>query len=227
MPLKSNGLIFAKGLRKVFGRLFLLLSPISEFCRRVGQIDRRECTFIMAVLGGVAGVEFLKKLWKEWILPLGLEVLVIVFLLKVVFMLVLVPTGSMLPTISEKSLLFCTYVHNTDSLQRGQILVFRSDEKDKVLIKRLIGLPGETVTIKGDGSVLVDGQMLSEPYVVYPLGGPEMEFDVPEGCYLFLGDNRANSEDARYWEDPFIPGEKIKARARFVLWPFSNFGVLS
>ncbi len=168
-----------------------------------------------------------KKLWKEWILPLGVEVLVIVFLLKVVFMLVLVPSGSMLPTIQKNSVLFCTYLHNMDKVERGQILVFDSEELGKTLIKRLIGLPGETVVIREDGSITVDGQPLEEPYVVYPQMGQEMEFEVPEGHYLFLGDNRAGSEDARYWEEPFIPAEKIKARARFTLWPLSRFGGLS
>ena len=168
-----------------------------------------------------------KKLWKEWILPLGVEVLVIVFLLKVVFMLVLVPSGSMLPTIQKNSVLFCTYLHNMDKVERGQILVFDSEELGKTLIKRLIGLPGETVVIREDGSITVDGQPLEEPYVVYPQMGQEMEFEVPEGHYLFLGDNRAGSEDTRYWEEPFIPAEKIKARARFTLWPLSRFGGLS
>ncbi len=167
-----------------------------------------------------------KKILKEWVLPLGAEVLVIVFLLKVVFMLVLVPSGSMLPTIQKNSVLFCTHIHNTEKLERGQILVFESDELEKTLIKRLIGLPGETVVIQEDGSILVDGQPLEEPYVVHPAGGAEMEFEIPEGHYLFLGDNRANSEDARYWQEPFIPAEKIRAWARFTLWPFSQFGGL-
>ena len=65
-----------------------------------------------------------KKILKEWVLPLGAEVLVIVFLLKVVFMLVWVPSGSMLPAIQKGSVLFCTHIHNTDKLERGQILVF-------------------------------------------------------------------------------------------------------
>ena len=86
-----------------------------------------------------------KKFLKEWVLPLGAEVLVIVFLLKVVFMLVLVPSGSMLPTIQKNSVLFCTYIHDVSKVERGQILVFESDELGKTLIKRLIGLPGETV----------------------------------------------------------------------------------
>ena len=167
-----------------------------------------------------------KKFLKEWVLPLGAEVLVIVFLLKVVFILVLVPSGSMLPTIQKNSVLFCTYIHDVSKVERGQILVFESDELGKNLIKRLIGLPGETVSIREDGSIAVDGQVLDESYVVYPQMGEEMEFEVPQGQYLFLGDNRAGSEDARYWDEPFIAAEKIKARARFTLWPFQNFGGL-
>lgn len=203
------------------------------FCRRVGLLDSKEkencCHAGVSARrrkGGCEQVSVWKKILKEWIFPLGAEVLVIIFLLKVVFMLVMVPSGSMLPTIQKKSVLFCTYVHNVENVERGQILVFESDELGKTLIKRLVGLPGETVTIREDGSVVVDGQPLEEPYVVYPEGGAEMEFEIPEGYYLFLGDNRAGSEDARYWEEPFIPAENIKARARFTLWPFSNFGGL-
>lgn len=151
-----------------------------------------------------------KKFLKEWVLPLGAEVLVIVFLLKVVFMLVLVPSGSMLPTIQKNSVLFCTYIHDVSKVERGQILVFESDELGKTLIKRLIGLPGETVSIREDGSIAVDGQVLDESYVVYPQMGEEMEFEVPQGQYLFLGDNRAGSEDARYWDEPFIAAEKSR-----------------
>ena len=103
-----------------------------------------------------------KKILKEWILPLGAEVLVIVFLLKVVFMLVLVPSGSMLPTIQKNSILFCTYIHDISQVERGQILVFESDELGKTLIKRLVGLPGETVAIREDGTVTVDGQVLED-----------------------------------------------------------------
>lgn len=130
------------------------------------------------------------------------------------------------PTIQKNSVLFCTYIHDVSKVERGQILVFESDELGKTLIKRLIGLPGETVSIREDGSIAVDGQVLDESYVVYPQMGEEMEFEVPQGQYLFLGDNRAGSEDARYWDEPFIAAEKIKARARFTLWPFQNFGGL-
>lgn len=171
-------------------------------------------------------MDIFKKVWKEWILPLAIEVLVIVFLLKVVFMLVLVPSGSMIPTIQKNSVLFCTYVHNVEKVQRGQILVFQSDELEKKLIKRLIGLPGETVEILEDGSLLVDGVPLEEDYVIYPQMGETIVFEIPAGHYLFLGDNRAGSADARVWDEPYIPAEKIIGKAHFTLWPFSDFGSL-
>lgn len=103
-----------------------------------------------------------KKILKEWILPLGAEVLVIVFLLKVVFMLVLVPSGSMLPTIQKNSILFCTYIHDISQVERGQILVFESDELGKTLIKRLVGLPGMNSSDPGRRYRYGDGQVLDE-----------------------------------------------------------------
>lgn len=126
-----------------------------------------------------------KKILKEWILPLGAEVLVIVFLLKVVFMLVLVPSGSMLPTIQKNSILFCTYIHDISQVERGQILVFESDEIGKTLIKRLVGLPGETVAIREDGTVTVDGQVLDESYVVYPQMGERWSLRSRRGTICF------------------------------------------
>jgi len=173
----------------------------------------------------VPPLDTVKKFFKEWILPFGLEILVLLFLLKYVFTFVVVPTGSMIPTIDEKSILFTTRIHNVEKVQRGDILVFESEELHETLIKRLIGLPGETVVVDDEGKVTVDGVPLDEPYVVYP-SDRSGEFHVPEGCYLFFGDNRKGSNDARRWDDPYIPGDKIIAKARFTLWPLPNFGVL-
>ena len=166
-----------------------------------------------------------KRILKEWIIPFGLEILVILLIIKFLFFFVIVPTGSMMPTIDEHSVLFATRVHDTGKLQRGNIVVFDSEELGKTMVKRLVGLPGEHVVIDEEGVVFIDDQPLEEDYVVYPshLTG---EFWVPEDCFLFLGDNRANSKDARMWEDPYIPGEKITGKAIFTLWPFANFGTL-
>ena len=76
-----------------------------------------------------------------------------------------------------------------------------------------------------NGTVTINGEVQQESYVVYQYAIPS-EFDVPEGYYLFMGDNRANSMDSRYWQNPYVSGESIQGRAIFTLFPFSNFGKL-
>lgn len=169
-----------------------------------------------------------KRLFKEWILPFGLEILVLALIVKFVFFVPIVPTGSMEPTIAEHSALFALRVHDAEKLQRGDIIVFTAETPElagKTLIKRLIGLPGDHVEISENGVVSINGEEQREDYVVYQYPMPRT-FDVPEGCYLFLGDNRANSQDARYWENPYVSADAIQGRAVFTLYPFSNFGTL-
>ncbi len=166
------------------------------------------------------------KFFREWIVPFALEILAILLVIKFLFFFVIVPTGSMIPTIDEHSILFATRVHNPEkSVERGDILVFRSDELDTTLVKRVVGMPGDHVVIDSEGRTTINGQPYPEDYVLYK-SYKEGEFQVPEGCYLFLGDNRNGSLDARSWENPYISADKIQGKAIFTLWPFENFGVL-
>ena len=169
-----------------------------------------------------------KRLYKEWILPFGLEILALFLIVKFVFFVPIVPTGSMEPTIAEHSALFALRVHDLEKLERGDIIVFTAETPElagTTLIKRLIGLPGDHVEIDENGTVTINGEVQQESYVVYQYAIPS-EFDVPEGYYLFMGDNRANSMDSRYWQNPYVSGESIQGRAIFTLFPFSNFGKL-
>lgn len=166
------------------------------------------------------------QVMKEFVIPLALEAIVVILFLKYVAFLVQVPTGSMIPTIDEQSWLVATRVYNQEkSIKRGDILAFDSDELGVTLIKRCIGLPGEAVTIDEMGAVYIDGEKLDEPYVKNQYGIPS-EFEVPEGHYLFIGDNRSGSFDAREWDNPYIPADKIFGKAHFTLYPFKNFGFL-
>jgi len=112
---------------------------------------------------------------------------------------------------------------------RGDIVVFTrpddpatsEDESRTNLIKRVIGLPGETVEVR-DMSVLINGNTLDEPYARWVNGGlmdgqfgPEK---VPEDRILLLGDNRDNSKDSRFWNDPFISIDRVKGRALIIYW---------
>lgn len=168
----------------------------------------------------------MKYFIKEWVMPILIALLIVLFLNKFIFILVTVPTGSMKNTIMPKDRLYVDELFNTDNAKRGDILVFRSVELDnKRLVKRLIGLPGETVEIKKDGSVFIDGQKLDEPYTIKS-AGQEETFKVPEESYFFLGDNRAISFDARYWDNSYINENYIIGKAIFRFFPFNRIGKL-
>ena len=138
-------------------------------------------------------------------------------------MKIIVPSGSMLPTLEIGDVLYCWKGLNTESLQRGSLVVFYNEELDLLMIKRIIGLPGEVVEIK-DGTVFINGEDLVENYVLFCDSDRNGTFVVPEGHYFLLGDNRKNSNDARYWVNPFISFENLKAVAKLRVSPSSRFG---
>ena len=127
-------------------------------------------------------------------------------------------------------------LHNGDNLivdklsysfhdpERFDIIVFPFQFQDNTYyIKRIIGLPGETVEIR-DGHIYIDGS--SEPLEdvetkEYMVGnyGP---YTVPEGCYFVMGDNRNDSKDSRYWIHPYVSKDKILGKAVFRYWPITE-----
>lgn len=160
---------------------------------------------------------------KEWGLTIISAVVIGLLLWKFLIYTVWITSGSMIPTLEVKDRLVATRVHNPENLNRGDIIIFDSDELKEILIKRLIGLPGDHIEIK-NGIVSVNGEQLVEDYVknneVY-----DRIFDVPQGEYFFLGDNRANSDDSRYWKNPYIKSEKIQGKAKVKIYPISDFKV--
>lgn len=140
-----------------------------------------------------------------------------------------VPTGSMEDTIPKPSRVISSRVHYWFSdPERGDIILFDPPDGDEYYyVKRVIGMPGDTIEIKS-GKVYLNGSAkpLDEPYLKetpYELNfGP---YVVPEGCYFVMGDNRNHSNDSRYWTNTFVPRENIHAKALFVYWPeFSWIG---
>ena len=97
-------------------------------------------------------------------------------------------------------------------------------------IKRVVAIPGDIVTVNKKGEVFINNKKIDEPYVssrcdFYPCAEIK-NLKVPEQYFLVLGDNRASSEDARYWPGTFLPKEEIFGRAYFRFWPFTRFGFL-
>lgn len=162
--------------------------------------------------------------FKDWVLPVVCALFIVFLLKRFVFFNVYVPTGSMIPTINKNDKVIVTRIHNFNNLKRGDIIVFFSDELNETLVKRLIGLPGDKIEIK-NGVVYVNGEKQQEDYVKNK-DQYNGTFEVPEGKYFFLGDNRPISKDARYWEDHYIDSSKIEGKAQFVFYPFEDFGKL-
>lgn len=108
--------------------------------------------------------------------------------------------------------------------RRGDIVVIHVDGLGKeMLIKRVIGLPGERVEVK-DGKVFINGQVLDEPYLDKAMRGQYPPTVVPEGYIFVMGDNRNNSNDSRSFGPVSL--DDIAGRAWLRYWPISDFGLV-
>lgn len=138
-----------------------------------------------------------------------------------------IPTGSMAPTLPVGRHLFCDKLTlKRRSIRRGDIIVFTPPTGDsEQMVKRVIGLPGESVEIKAK-QVLIDGKPLEEDYAVHKRPDERLEGDdlgpiqVPEGSYFVLGDNRDESNDSSVWKDQdgnhlyFVAGGAVSGLVR-------------
>lgn len=166
-----------------------------------------------------AGKAVLRRIWDS-VGYLVVPVAAALILMGVVFSLAWVPTGSMEPTVPTKSHFIgwrLPYFFGDPVPERGSIVMFRSDELDELLVKRVIGLPGDTVSLE-NGYVYINGTQLEEEYlpaqgITWPTGGTAV-FEVPEDCIFVMGDNRTGSYDSRGWSQPYIPVDQIKSEAQ-------------
>lgn len=133
-----------------------------------------------------------------------------------------VPTGSMIPAVMPDDRLIVnrlSYVFSEP--KRGDIVMFKfPDDESEDYLKRIIGLPGETLVIK-DGLVYIDGSKdpLPEPYLNDEPNGDYGPFYVPQGCYFMMGDNRDTSGDSRFWVNKYVRKEKIVGKAMLRYYP--------
>ena len=117
--------------------------------------------------------------------------------------------------------------------QRYDIVIFRfPDDKSQYFIKRVIGLPGETVEIR-DGKVYIDGSDIPLDDSFCPetpksrtSPGESEVYQGPDNCYFMLGDNRNVSKDSRYWNNPYVIREDILGKAVLRYWPITAFGLV-
>ena len=130
--------------------------------------------------------------------------------------------SSMTPTLSEGDIVVC---FKTSDIKRGDLVAFYLG--NKLLVKRCVALPGQTVDIDGDGNVMLDGVPLDEPYVTEKSLGDcniELPYQVPDNRYFCMGDHRKTSVDSRNTAVGSVTEEQIVGKIVFRGWPLSGFG---
>ena len=163
--------------------------------------------------------------WRT-VVGLTLQLVILAVLLGAFFLRTPQVSGpSMEPKIeSGEYVLIDTLAYRFGTPKRGDILAFRHDgDPTELLIKRVIGLPGDRIRIER-GNVYVNGVHLNEPYVHFPDTRTFSEITVPARSVYVLGDNRAQSEDSRFFgpvSDTMLIGEALAG-----IWPLARTGAL-
>lgn len=166
-----------------------------------------------------------KELWEY----IKMIIFVLIFVLVVNNFMIInakIPSPSMENTIMTGDRIFgnrLAYVLGDP--QRFDIVIFRyPDDESQLFIKRIIGLPGETVEII-DGKVYIDGSEtpLDDSFTPETPTGNYGPYTVPENCYFMLGDNRNNSKDSRFWQNTFVERDAILGKAVLKYFPGIKF----
>ena len=174
----------------------------------------------------------IKTVIADYLLTLTIFALVFSVVYFFVGQLFEVTGESMVPNFQDKEQLLAEKISvNLSNLERGDVIIFKNPfENDRLLIKRIIGLPGEKFQIS-NGLVYINGEKLTENYL--PEGtqtkgrrlleeGPE--YTIPANSFVVLGDNREKSTDSRDWG--YVKNEMIVGRAVLVYYPIKNMRIV-
>src|SRR5712691_4179563 len=163
----------------------------------------------------------------SWMRDLAFSILLAVILIVFIYQPVKVEGTSMMPALTDQERIFINkfnYRFGIGNIERGDMVVFWFPlDKSKSYIKRVVGLPGDTVEID-NGVVMVNGQRLREDYVPdeYRDHNSYPETEVPANQYYVLGDHRSSSNDSRAWGT--VERNYIYGKAVFVYWPLEKMG---
>src|SRR6202163_483236 len=162
------------------------------------------------------------RVWtRDLLIAIGLALVIIVFL----YQPVKVEGTSMAPLLSDQERIFINkFVYRFEPIERGDVVVFWYPlDRSKSFIKRVVGLPEDTVEIR-DGQVYLNSKRLPEPYIP-----PESDdfgtfpaTQIPKGEYFVMGDHRTSSNDSRIFGP--VPRKFIYGKAVFAYWPVDHFG---
>lgn len=192
--------------------------------KRKGPLEVPEVELLEAELKRVKYKSRYRSVLKSTVYTLVVVAAIAVLVATIWLPVLQIYGSSMTPTLNEGDIVVS--VKESD-IKQGDLVAFYIG--NKILVKRCIALPGQTVDIDQSGNVYVDGVLLDEPYLSEKsLGDATLEFpyQVSENRYFCMGDHRSTSVDSRHTEIGCISEEQIVGRIVFRVWPFSEFGTV-
>jgi len=170
---------------------------------------------------------------RDWVILITVALVLSFVIRQYCFQTFYIPSGSMEPTLQIGDRIVVDKLSvDFGTVHTGDIIVFKAPPKvksecgdaDTDLIKRVIGVPGDIVSSKGD-TLYIDGVKLAERWPHFePLGPAVKNVTVPPNDYFVMGDNHGDSCDSRYWG--FVPHTNIVGKAFVKIWPLSQIGWL-
>lgn len=173
----------------------------------------------------------IRELW-EYVKMIIFVVAFVLILNNFIIINAKIPSESMENTIMKGDQLFGNRLaYKFGEPERYDIIIFKfPDNESELFIKRVIGLPGETVKIV-NGKVYINNREtpLDDSFLPEPMfaDSEAKEYTVPEGCYFVLGDNRNYSKDSRYWANKFVSEDKILGKAALRYYPLNKIGFVN
>ena len=173
-----------------------------------------------------------RRIFVEWVVIVIAAVLVSFFMRTFAFQTFFIPSASMQPTLMIGDRIIVSKLsYHLHSVHRGDIVVFHAPPREatvcadpsvKDLVKRVIGLPGDTISSSGN-TILINGKPLAQPWFpATPLGPPIQKQTLPAGSLFVMGDNRTNSCDSRMWGP--LPVSNLIGHVVLRIWPLSQIG---
>lgn len=187
-----------------------VLSHDSDLDKGRGSRKNREDSFL------------LKDIVEAVLIAVILAVIIRTFVIQPFF----IPSSSMEPTLKPGDRIIVNkFIYRFKNIQRGDIIVFKYPlDPSRDFIKRVIGLPGETVEIR-DSVLYINDKKVNQPFLPKGLKyGSYGPVQIPQGQYFMMGDNRNNSEDSRVWG--FLPRDNVIGKAFVVFWPVDRLKLL-
>lgn len=169
-----------------------------------------------------------KRYWR--LMRNTLSILLVVVAAAVLISNLLLPVlriygTSMMPNLVDGNIVIAL---RDGSYQRGDVIAFYYN--NKILVKRVIGLPGEWIDLDQEGNVTIDGVPLEEPYLTDKALGEcdlDLPYQVPDGRYFVMGDNRSVSSDSRNSAVGCVSEEEVVGKLVFRIWPLNQFGAIT